>query len=87
MGCIFLHTEKLEEKVTELEKKVTELEKKEPKVTYETTTDKPKLAGAIIFAAFMALFITGIVLHWHWGWLTAIGIIGVSASFSALDGI
>lgn len=80
MGCIIMRMEKLEEKVEALEKKA-------PSVTYTTTNDKPKLASAIYFAAFMALFITGLLLHWHWGWLTAIGIFGVGVSASVAGGI
>lgn len=73
------------EKIKDLSKKVDALEKTPREVTYKTINDKPKLASSLYFLGFVALFCFGFFMHWHWGWLVAIGIFGSSISFSVSE--
>jgi fatty acid desaturase len=69
------------DRIQRLKDRVDKLEKAQH--VNEYPNDKPKLATSIRFAAGMALFIVGILMHWHWGWLVAIGI--ATASMLVMD--
>ena len=75
--CILTDIEALKKRLDATEKKL---------VSIRPTNDKPRLAGAIYFASFTAIFIAGLFLNWHWGWLTAIAVLGVCSAASATDG-
>lgn len=75
------------DRIQKLAERVDKLEKEKPIVVYRHDKDMPRLASAIVFASFVALFITGLLLAWHWGWLIAIGVIGVIVTISTFDGI
>ena len=67
------------DRMQKLASRVGRLEEKQSTDKWSNTNknDKPKLAGAIVFASFMALFILGFIYQWQWGWLVAIGVMGV----------
>jgi hypothetical protein len=87
MKCCLYEQEKQSEEIKRLEKRIEEISNEKSEIVYKTYEDKPKLASAIYFVSFMALFIAGLFLNWHWGWLTAISIIGISITFSINDNV
>jgi hypothetical protein len=71
----------------EVEKRLEALEQKAQLIPSDNVVylaDKPKLSGALVLVGTILVFCTGCFLHWHWGWLIAIGVLGGSPALSML---
>lgn len=81
--CEYWKEEKMD-RIQLLNKRIEDMEVKQRSERDFYPNDKPKLAAAIRFSAGMALFIAAFFLHWHWGWITAIGVVTVGLSMEDL---